>query len=65
MCGWDVDCNAAQIATVVAAAKKAELNKKWTIPIGDRLDTYMRDIKELSIDKLSQYTCKLARILND
>ena len=65
MCGWDVDCNAAQIATVVAAAKKAELNKKWTIPIGDRLDTYMRDIKELSIDKLSQYTCKLARILNN
>ena len=40
MCGWDVDCNAAQIAKVIAAANKVERNEKWTAPIGDKLDTY-------------------------
>lgn len=64
MCGWDVDCNAAQIATVIATANKAELNEKWTAPIGDKLDTCMRDIKQLSIYELSRHTCELARILN-
>ncbi|MBE5811370.1 MAG: ADP-ribosylglycohydrolase family protein [Clostridiales bacterium] len=64
MCGWDVDCNAAQIATVIAAANKVELNEKWTAPIGDKLDTYMRDIKKLSIYELSKHTCELARMLN-
>ncbi len=64
MCGWDVDCNAAQIATVVATAVNAPLNEKWTAPIGDKLDTYMRDIKKLSILGLSKQTCELARIMN-
>ncbi len=64
MCGWDVDCNAAQIATVVATAKNVPLNEKWTAPIGDKLDTYMRDIKKLSIYELSKQTCELARVLN-
>ncbi len=64
MCGWDVDCNAAQIATVVATAKNVPLNEKWTAPIGDKLDTYMRDIKKLSILELSKQTCELARVLN-
>jgi len=64
MCGWDVDCNAAQIATVIATANNIPLNEKWTAPIGDKLDTYMRDIKKLSIYGLSEHTCELARILN-
>lgn len=64
ICGWDVDCNAAQIATVIATARNAPLDVKWTAPIGGRLDTYMRDIKQLSICELSKHTCELARILN-
>ncbi len=64
MCGWDVDCNAAQIATVVAAAANIPLNEKWINPIGDVLDTYMRDIKKLSIRDLSRQTWELARLLN-
>lgn len=61
---WDVDCNAARIATVIAAANKIELNEKWTAPIGDKPDTYMRDIKKLSIYEQSKHTCELARMLN-
>ena len=64
MCGWNVDCNAAQIATVIATARNAPLDVKWTAPIGGRLDTYMRDIKQLSICELSKHTCEMARILN-
>lgn len=64
MCGWDVDCNAAQIATVIATAKGEPINEKWTTLIGDELDTYMRDIKKLSILELSKQTCALARMLN-
>ena len=64
MCGWDVDCNAAQIATVVATAKGEKINEKWTAPIGDALQTYMRDIKSLSIYELSELTCALARKMN-
>ncbi len=64
MCGWDVDCNAAQIATIVAIAVNAPLNEKWTSPIGDKLDTYMRDIKKLSIRELSRQTWQLAQAMN-
>lgn len=63
--GYDVDCNAAQIGTVVATAANVPLSSHWTDPIGDRLETYMRDIKEISILELSRETCRLACLLSD
>ena len=59
--GYDVDCNAAQIATAYAISEGKELEKRWSAPIGDKLETYMRGIRELSISELSKYTCTLAR----
>ena len=59
--GYDVDCNAAQIATAYAISEGKELEKRWSAPIGDKLETYMRGIRELSICELSKYTCTLAR----
>lgn len=64
ICGWDVDCGAAQIATVIAAASKVELNETWSASIGDKLDTYMREMKKLSIYELNRHTCDPARMLN-
>ncbi len=61
--GYDVDCNAAQIGTVVAIAANTALDERWTAPIGDQLQTYMRDIKTISILELSRETCRLARML--
>ena len=59
--GYDVDCNAAQIATAYAIWEGKPLDERWSAPIGDKLETYMRGIRELSICELSQYTCALAR----
>lgn len=59
--GYDVDCNAAQIATAYAILEGKPLAPRWTDPIGDRLETYMRGIRETSIRELAAYTCRMAR----
>ncbi|MEG2353655.1 MAG: ADP-ribosylglycohydrolase family protein [Clostridium sp.] len=61
--GQDVDCNAAQIATIVAVAKGRQcINKeKWIDPIGDELNTYMRTMETLSINELCKWTVQCTR----
>mgnify|MGYP001032017010 FL=1 len=59
--GYDVDCNAAQIATAYAILEGKPLAPRWTDPIGDKLETYMRGIRETSIRELAEYTCRMAR----
>lgn len=63
MQGWDVDCNAAQIGTVAAISTGRELDLRWTDPIGDELNTYMRLGKKMSIKALADETVTLARRL--
>lgn len=41
MIGYDVDCNAAQIMTIIGIIDK-EIPSKWTNPIGERINTYCR-----------------------
>lgn len=61
-CGQDVDCNAAQIASVLGVMYGTEiLSEKWTAPIGDRLETYMRGMEELSIKGLTEKTIKMVQ----
>lgn len=62
--GYDVDCNAAQIGTVVAVASGKPLASHWLDPIGDELITYMRGNEKLSIRELSKRTVELAGVLN-
>lgn len=60
--GYDVDCNAAQIATVLGVIGGEDaLSEKWTAPIGDTLKTYMRKYKELSIKDLAAFTVEAAK----
>jgi hypothetical protein len=63
MQGYDVDCNAAQIGTVVAIANNHAVDEKWTEPIGDVLNTYMRKCKTLSIRELAKRTVALSKRL--
>jgi ADP-ribosylglycohydrolase len=64
MQGYDVDCNAAQIASVVAIITGAGgIAEKWTAPIGDILNTYLRGEKEISIRELSGQTVAAAKTL--
>lgn len=60
MQGYDVDCNAAQIATVLGIIHKGDtLKEHWTEEIGDVLQTYMRNYKVISIRELTKLTVSL------
>ena len=61
--GQDVDCNAAQILTVIGILKGMDgIHPEWVTPIGDRLQTYMRQqYRTLSIHALAQQTASLSR----
>lgn len=57
MCGQDVDCNAAQIMTVLGIMVGEEnIDGRWKDPIGDNLDTYLRTIKKMTISGLAKST---------
>lgn len=59
--GQDVDCNAAQILTAVGIMQGLEgIPNRWTDPIGDDLNTYLRQDRLLSIRELSERTAKVA-----
>jgi len=63
-CGMDVDCNAAQMATIVGTIIGIEnIPEYWKAPIGDHLDTYVRGLKEMSIKDLACRTYELAKRL--
>lgn len=62
MCGQDVDCNAAQIATVVGVMRGlGALSTKWTEPIGDTLVTYVRGMERMGIRELADRTVEAVR----
>ena len=64
LCGQDVDCNAAQIMTVWGTVYGSKaIPEYWAQPIGDKLDTYVRGMRVLSIKKLSDRTAEVARAL--
>jgi hypothetical protein len=61
MCGQDVDCNAAQIGAALGAMRgSAGINRRWSEPLGDRIVTYLRDFKELSLKDLIRRTVDAA-----
>ncbi|MCF0111017.1 MAG: ADP-ribosylglycohydrolase family protein, partial [Erysipelotrichaceae bacterium] len=63
-CGQDVDCNAAQMATVLGTIIGADaIDDYWKKPIGDNLDTYVRGLKKMSIRQLAKDTADIARKL--
>ena len=60
-CGQDVDCNAAQIMTVIGIINGSEaIPEYWKKPIGDELDTYVRGLKKISIRELAKRTAEVA-----
>lgn len=61
-CGYDVDCNAAQIATALGIQLGIEgIEPHWLKPIGDELITYLRAHEKMSIQELADLTTKLAQ----
>lgn len=63
MAGQDVDCNAAQILSALAIMKGSQsIPQNLKNPIADRLDTYLRDNKVLSIKKLAEETVQVLNV---
>lgn len=57
--GLDVDCNAGLVGTVLGVMHGAP--EKWTAPLGDLLETYLRGKERLSIRELAARTAQLAQ----
>jgi hypothetical protein len=58
--GLDVDCNGAQIATLLGILHEEKtLDGRWKDPIGDVLHTYMRGLNEISIKGLAKWTADI------
>ncbi len=55
MIGYDVDCNAAQIMTIIGIIDKS-VNDKWTFPLGKDIHTYCRKYKNMTMDYLTKWT---------
>lgn len=57
MAGQDVDCNAAQIATIYGIIHGLKgIDNKWIEPIGDDLITYVRGMEKLKTSELAKLT---------
>lgn len=64
-CGQDVDCNAAQILSIVATiGGTASIPEYWTNPFGDDLKTYIRGLKQISLKELAKITLEIAKNLH-
>ncbi|MDC7124376.1 MAG: ADP-ribosylglycohydrolase family protein [Spirochaetales bacterium] len=63
-CGQDVDCNAAQIAVAIGAMNGTScIADKWSKPIGDIVQTYMRGMKEIKLDTLVEWTVQVSNMI--
>jgi len=59
MSGIDVDCNAAQIMPIIGIQKGMKnIPERLIHPAFDKLITYMRDYKELTLDELIEKTVR-------
>jgi hypothetical protein len=58
--GLDVDCNAGLVGTVLGVMH--DTPEKWSAPLGDLLETYLKGKEKLSIRELAARTARLARM---
>jgi len=57
MCGLDVDCNAAQVANVLAVIHGSGcIGAKWLEPIGSYMETYVRGMESVRFKGLAEKT---------
>lgn len=57
MAGLDVDCNAAQVGTILGILNAdTGIGSKWTSPIGENIKTYVRNYEEIQLSNLVKMT---------
>jgi hypothetical protein len=57
--GNDVDCSAGLVGTILGIINP--ISEKWSEPIGDLLETYIKGKEQLSIRELADKTAKVAK----
>ncbi|XMB71673.1 ADP-ribosylglycohydrolase family protein [Mycoplasmatota bacterium WC30] len=57
MMGYDVDCNAAQIMTIIGIIDK-KVDDRWAKPLGTDIVTYCRKYKKMTLNSLTDWTIK-------
>lgn len=58
--GYDVDCNAGEVGTILGVMKGArELPDRWISPLGDALYTYVSGFEKVRITDLAQFTAEM------
>jgi ADP-ribosylglycohydrolase len=63
MAGQDVDCNATQIMTAIGIIiGSQQIPLKWREPIGNKLDTYVRTMKKMTITSLTDWTYRCIKL---
>ena len=59
MCGLDIDCNAAQVANILATAQGSKcIDKKWLEPMGEVMATYVRGMDTIRYKALAEKTTR-------
>ncbi len=62
MMGQDVDCNAAQVATLFGIAYGLDdISEKWKSPLNDELLSYVRGYEKTTITRIAEFTVKAVR----
>src|SRR5262249_16385279 len=62
MAGLDADCNTATTGSIVGVLSgAARLPDRWTVPINDRLETWVRGYAKISISERAHRALNLAR----
>jgi hypothetical protein len=55
-CGYDVDCNAGEIGSILGVLDNHKIDNKWLEPIGGKLKTYLPGYEEIQISELADWT---------
>lgn len=59
--GYDVDCNAGEVGTILGVIKGAQgLSDRWVSPLGEYLHTYITGFEKIRITDLAQLTMNMA-----
>jgi hypothetical protein len=58
--GLDVDCNAGLVGNVLGVMHGVP--QRWSVPLGDLLETYIPGKERLSIRQLAERTARLAHL---
>ncbi|RLL84559.1 crystallin [Petrotoga sp. HKA.pet.4.5] len=59
--GYDVDCNAGEVGTILGIMYGAnDFPSYWSDPLKDTLETYLPDFSKIKISTLAQWTFKLS-----